>query len=425
MRWSLAYIPTLRETPSEAEVASHRLMLRAGLMRKLSAGTYSYLPLGIRVLQKVTRIVREEMTRSGALEVLLPALQPADLWKQSGRYEKMGAEMVRFKDRHGKEMVLGPTHEEVITQLVSGELRSYRDLPKTLYQIQTKFRDEQRPRFGVIRSCEFLMKDAYSFDRDEAGLAVNYQRMYDAYSRIFERCGLETVPVEADTGVMGGDDSHEFMVMAANGEDAVARCSACSYAASKDRAAKGEGDPCPRCEKPLKLLPAIEVGHIFKLGTKYSASMGATFLDEDGKQKPFIMGCYGIGVSRIVPAVIETHYDAAGIQWPVSLAPYLAVVIPINPDDEAAREAAEMLHRELLEAGLEVLLDDREVSGGVKMKDADLIGFPIRIVLSSKTLQKSSVEVKIRTESESTLIKPSEVIPLLKKLLDRGPRPAG
>lgn len=434
MRWSLAYIPTLRETPAEAEIISHRLMLRAGLMRKLSAGTYSYLPLGMRVLQKVTRIVREEMTRAGALEVLLPALQPSEIWKKSGRYEKMGTEMIRFKDRHGKEMVLGPTHEEVITDLIAGELRSYRDLPKALYQIQTKFRDEQRPRFGVIRSCEFLMKDAYSFDRNEAGLTVSYDRMYDAYTRIFERCGLEALAVEADTGVMGGDDSHEFMVLAKSGEDTVVRCPGCSYAASKGRALKQvhpeghadlkEGDSCPRCKKPLKLLPAIEVGHIFKLGTKYSASMGATFLDEDGKQKPFIMGCYGIGVSRIVPAVIETHQDEGGIQWPASLAPYLAVIVPINPDDGAVQEGAEMLHRELLEAGLEVLLDDRDLSGGVKMKDADLIGFPIRIVLSSKTLQKSSVEVKLRTESETTLVKPSEVLPLLKKLLDRGARPA-
>ncbi|MBI3312571.1 MAG: proline--tRNA ligase [Candidatus Omnitrophica bacterium] len=432
MRWSLAYIPTLRETPTEAEIVSHRLMLRAGLIRKLSAGTYSYLPLGTRVLHKVIRIVREEMTRAGALEVFLPALQPAELWKRSGRYEKMGTEMIRFKDRHGKEMVLGPTHEEVITDLVMGELRSYRDLPKTLYQIQTKFRDEPRPRFGVIRSCEFLMKDAYSFDRNEAGLAVNYERMYDAYTRIFERCGLSAIAVEADTGVMGGSDSHEFMVMAPSGEDTVVRCSACSYAASKDKALQqiqaasgSQGDlkgdePCPRCKKPLKLLSAIEVGHIFQLGTKYSASMGATFLDEDGKQKPFMMGCYGIGVSRVIPAVIETHQDESGIRWPVSLAPYLAVVVPINSDDAAVREAAEILHREAVEAGLEVILDDRDLSGGVKMKDADLIGFPVRIVISSKTLQKLVVEVKMRTESEPSFLKPTEVLPLLKKLLDRG-----
>ncbi len=426
MRWSLAYIPTLRETPAEAETVSHRLMLRAGLIRKLSAGTYSYLPMGMRVLLKAAQIIREEMTRSGALEVLLPALQPAELWKKSGRWEKMGPELIRFKDRHGKEMVLGPTHEEVITHLVAGELRSYRDLPKTLFQIQTKFRDEARPRFGVIRSCEFLMKDAYSFDRDGAGLNVNYDRMYDAYRRVFSRCGLETVPVEADTGVMGGDDSHEFMVLSPNGEDTVVRCSGCPYAVSKDRAAKeGTGESCPKCGKPLQRLPAIEVGHIFKLGTKYTEALGATFLDEDGKQKPFIMGCYGIGVSRILPAVIETHQDEQGIRWPVSLAPYAAVIVPINPGNPAVSEAAEWLHREALEAGLEVILDDREVSGGVKMKDADLVGFPIRILLSEKTLQKESVEFKLRTEAQPALLKTSEVITRLKKLLDSERRLAG
>lgn len=433
MRWSLAYIPTLRETPAEAETVSHRLMLRAGLVRKLSAGTYSYLPLGTRILLKVIKIIREEMTRAGALEVLLPALQPAEIWKKSGRYTQMGPEMIRIKDRHGKEMVLGPTHEEVITHLVSGELRSYRDLPKTLFQIQTKFRDEARPRFGVIRSCEFLMKDAYSFDRNEAGMSVSYDRMYDAYQRIFSRCGLEAIPVEAETGVMGGDDSHEFMVLSPNGEDTVVRCSGCSYAASRERAAKqagSEGDikdgaPCPQCKKPLKLLPAIEVGHIFKLGTKYSAALEATFLDDDGKLKPFIMGCYGIGVSRILPAIIETNNDESGIRWPASVSPYQAVIIPIKTDDPATSEACEWLHKEALQAGFEVLLDDREVSGGVKMKDADLIGFPIRILISQKTLQQESVEWKLRTESQPSLLKTSEVIPHLKKLLDSPRKPAG
>ncbi len=431
MRWSLAYIPTLRETPAEAEVASHRLMLRAGLIRKLSAGTYSYLPLGMRVLQKVIRIIREEMTRTGALEVLLPALQPAELWRRSGRYDKMGPEMIRLKDRHGKEMVLGPTHEEVITDLVAGELRSYRDLPKTLFQVQTKFRDEARPRGGVIRSSEFLMKDAYSFDRGEQGLEVNYQRMYVAYTRIFERCGLQAIPVEAETGVMGGDDSHEFMVLAPSGEDTVVRCGGCPYAVSLDRAARDlkpagaadaappkEGDPCPKCRKPLRLLPAIEVGHIFKLGTKYSSAMGAAFLDEDGKQKPFIMGCYGIGVSRILPAVIEAHHDDAGIRWPAGIAPYQAVIIPLNAEQAAQREQAEALYRDAIAAGFEVLLDDREVSGGVKMKDADLIGFPVRILLSEKTLQKSSVEFKLRGEAEPALVPVPKAQAHLKKLLD-------
>ena len=572
MRWTQSHIPTLRETPTEAEIISHRLMLRAGLIRKLSAGTYSYLPLGMRALQKVIRIVREEMNRAGALEVLMPALQPAELWKRSGRYSIMGPEMIRFKDRHGKEMVLGPTHEEVITHLVSGEIRSYRDMPKTLYQVQVKFRDEPRPRFGVIRSCEFLMKDGYSFDRDMNGLDLSYQKMYEAYTRIFARCGLEAKPVEAETGVMGGEDSHEFMVLAESGEDTVVCCSSCSYAASKDRAAVGksfpasgspapikevdtpgvssvekvsrllkvqpaqliktliyladgrpvgvlvrgdqevhegklrkflkaaslemadpatiqkvtgapvgfsgpvglqgvrivsdpsavnvanavtganrpekhwmnvnvnrdftpddiadirypqEGDPCPKCEGPLRLLAAIEVGHIFKLGTKYSEGLEAVFLDEDGKQKPFIMGCYGIGVTRILAAVVETHCDSAGIRWPVSLAPYPIVVIPINLADSTTRGAAEGLYEELAKAGLEVLLDDREVSGGVKLKDADLIGFPIRILISEKTLRQSSLELKQRDQPDARLIPLSEALSTLKKLLDKEAPPVG
>jgi prolyl-tRNA synthetase len=574
MRWSLSYIPTLRETPTDAEIPSHRLMLRAGLIRKLSAGTYSYLPLGFRSLLKVIRIVREEMTHAGALEVLLPALQPAELWRRSGRLFQMGPEMIRFHDRHGKEMVLGPTHEEVITALVAGELRSYRDLPKTLYQIQSKFRDEPRPRFGVIRSCEFIMKDAYSFDRDETGMKVSYQRMYDAYLKIFERCGLPVAVVEADTGVMGGQESHEFMVAASNGEDRMVRCSACSYAASEDRAEVGppvvhlrqtaqplhpiqvvdtpgvssvekvsqllrvdptqliktllyqyqtgvstpmqvvavlvrgdhevneaklrrllnasllqmadpatiqrvtkapvgftgpvglegvsivadpwamhvtnavtganrpdqhligvnpgrdfvpttvsdvryavDGDPCPKCRQPLNILPAIEVGHIFQLGTKYSVALDATFLDEDGKQKPFVMGCYGIGITRLLAAVVETHSDEAGICWPWSLAPYAAVILPINSDNPALRQAAEALYQQMLASGIEVLLDDRLVSGGVKLKDADLVGFPARLLVSEKTLEKGSVELKLRTESKATLLSPTQAIARLKALL--------
>ncbi len=432
MRWTRSHIPTLREVPTEAEVVSHQLMLRAALIRKLSAGTYSYLPLGQRSLLKVIQIIRQEMNRAGALEVLLPALQPAEVWKRSGRYATMGPEMIRFKDRHGKEMVLGPTHEEVITQLVSGEIRSYRDLPKTLYQIQVKFRDEPRPRFGVIRSCEFLMKDAYSFDRDEKGLEVSYQGMFDAYQRIFERVGLKAIPVEAETGVMGGEDSHEFMVLAQSGEDTVVCCTACSYAASKGRAARDcksettdevrypvEGDPCVKCGKPLKLLAAIEVGHIFKLGTKYSSTLSATFLNEDGKQKAFVMGCYGIGVTRILAAVIETHHDEAGIRWPLTIAPFPIVIVPINLGDSATRREADALYEKVTQAGLEALLDDREVSGGVKLKDADLIGFPIRILLSEKTLQQSSVELKLRSQASSTLVKSSEVVGSLKKLLDK------
>lgn len=426
MRWSQLHIPTLRETPSEAEVASHILMLRAGLIRKLSAGVYSYLPLGHRSLLKVIQIIREEMDSVLAQEVLLPALQPGELWRRSGRYDLMGPEMIRFKDRHGKEMVLGPTHEEVITELVRGELRSYKDLPKTLFQIQTKFRDEPRPRFGVIRSSEFIMKDAYSFDRDEAGLGKNYQAMYGAYQRIFSRCGLNAMPVEAETGVMGGKDSHEFMVPAQSGEDRVVRCNACSYAASKEKALRSvQANACPQCGKELQELPAIEVGHIFKLGTKYSVSLGATFLDEDGKEKPFVMGCYGIGVTRVLAAIIESHHDDAGICWPVSVAPFPVVVMPLNAAHEGVRAAGEEVYKELLQNGISAILDDREVSGGVKLKDADLIGFPIRILLSEKTLQQSAVEFKLRTQVQPALLKRPELISVLKKHLDRGGPPVG
>ncbi|MBI4227422.1 MAG: proline--tRNA ligase [Candidatus Omnitrophica bacterium] len=409
MRWTQAHIPTLREDPVEAEVASHRLMLRAGLIRKLSSGVYSYLPLGQRVLLKVIAVIREAMNAAGAQEVLLPALQPEELWKRSGRAEAMGQEMIRFKDRHGKLMVLGPTHEEVITNLVAGELRSYRQLPINLYQIQTKFRDEPRPRFGVIRSSEFLMKDAYSFDRDTAGLDRSYQAMYETYEAIFRRCDLPVLPVLADTGVMGGSDSHEFMVPAAHGEDEVVRC-ACGYAASRERAVKtagrdvGAGAPCPQCGKPLALEPAIEVGHIFKLGAKYTQALGATFLDEDGAQKPLIMGCYGIGVSRILPTVIETHHDDAGIQWPAAIAPYTVDIVPLNVQHTPSFDAAQSLYQALRAAGVDAILDDRDDRAGVKLKDADLIGFPIRVVISEKTLAQSQVEVKIRATGQTSFL---------------------
>lgn len=411
MRWSHAHIPTLREDPVEAEVASHRLMLRAGLIRKLSSGVYSYLPLGQRVLLKVIGIIRDEMNRAGAQEVLLPALQPAELWRRSGRYDVMGQEMIRLKDRHGKEMVLGPTHEEVITSLVTGEIRSYRQLPINLYQIQTKFRDEPRPRFGVIRSSEFMMKDAYSFDRDTAALDASYQAMYEAYNEIFRRCGLPAVPVQATTGVMGGSDSHEFMVPSSHGEDAIVRC-ACGFAASQERATATmklerpatTGDPCPQCHKPLTLEPSIEVGHIFKLGTKYTRAFEATFLDEDGTQKPLIMGCYGIGVTRIIPTAIESHHDAAGIQWPKEIAPFTIDVVPLNIQHEASRGAAEQVYRSLLDSGIDVILDDRDERAGVKLKDADLIGFPIRVVISEKTLAQSQVEVKVRSTGQTSFL---------------------
>ena len=566
MRWSELFIPTLKETPAEAEAISHILMIRAGLIRKLAAGAYSYLPLGFRSLLKVQNIIRQEMNRAGALEVLLPSLQPAELWKNSGRFSALGEDMISFIDRHGNQMIMGPTHEEVITDLVKGGIRSYRDLPKILYQIQTKFRDEIRPRFGVIRSREFIMKDAYSFDRDWEGLDQSYQRMFQTYQRIFQRCGLAAVPVEAETGVMGGDVSHEFMVRSERGEDLIVQCEGCGYAASLEKAecrretrnqstetrkiketlqkiytpnlktvekvaeflkvapaqmiktliysADGEtvavlvcgdhevnpaklqrflkcqvlkladaktiertsgapvgfagpiglkekikmigdwaiqgiengvtganegdyhfvgvkvqedfqpdqwtdirlikeGDVCPKCEKKVKLTPAIEVGHIFKLGTKYSKILGATFVDQDGQEKPLIMGCYGIGVNRILAAEIEQSHDTNGIRWPMAIAPFQIIIMPLNIADPKTRETAEQIYQDLQKEGWEVLFDDRDERAGVKFKDADLIGIPYQIVIGEKNLAQGKVEWRKREGGAPVLLDPREVVKTL------------
>jgi prolyl-tRNA synthetase len=545
MRWSQALIETMKELPAEAEVVSHQLMLRAGLIRKLAAGLYDYLPLGLRTLRKVERIVREEMDASGALEVLLPILTPAELWQESGRWEKYGAELFRVTDRHEREFALGPTHEEVITDLVRRTVKSYRQLPVNLYQIHTKFRDEVRPRFGVMRSREFLMKDAYSFDRDEAGAEAAYARMFETYHRIFRRCGLRFKAVEADPGAIGGSFSAEFMVLAETGEEAIATCPACSYAANTEKAAgllpdpcvetetrqafelvstpgvhtvadvaaflkvpaqkiaktllyaadgklyavviRGDrevnevklknalnantlalakpeqiaaasgapvgfsgpfgltgvasvlmdaslegavnlvtggnkadthavnvspgrdfkpdlvldlclaqaGDLCPSCRQPLGIERGIEVGHVFKLGLKYSESMHAAFLDEDGQERLCVMGCYGIGVSRIVAAAIEQNHDESGILWPMALAPYQVSLLPVAPKDPAVAAMAEEVYRELLAAGVEALLDDREERAGVKFKDADLVGIPLRLTFG-KGVAEGIIELKRR-----------------------------
>ena len=553
MRYTEMFLPTLREVPTEAEVVSHRLMFRAGMIRKLAAGIYSWLPFGLRVLRKVENIIREEMDRTGAQEVLLPGVQPAELWRETTRWEAYGKELLRLKDRHERDFCLGPTHEEVITDLVRNEVRSYRQLPLNLYQIQTKFRDEIRPRFGVMRGREFGMKDAYSFDADEAGAEAAYQKMFDAYTRIFERCGLSFRAVEAVTGAIGGKFSHEFMVLADTGEDQIAVCEKCGYAANLEKAELGEraaakskepeapltkvptpgqktveevcaflkvapallvktlifdsskgpvaalvrgdrelnpnklepaadadwiamagpeliekvtggplgfsgpvglpvpvftdrevaamknfvtganapdmhytgtnpgrdfdpgrvtdlrvaaaGDPCPRCEGTLQLTRGIEVGHVFKLGTKYSKAMRATYLDADGKEQLIVMGCYGIGTGRTVAAAIEQNHDQNGISWPVPLAPFQVYLLPINLSDEKNRAAAEKLYADLQTAGLEALYDDRVERPGVKFKDADLLGIPLRIVVGEKTLAKDSVEFKLRREKETRLIK--------------------
>ncbi|MFA5156913.1 MAG: proline--tRNA ligase [Candidatus Omnitrophota bacterium] len=394
MLWTKTFIPTLKEAPQEAESTAHQLMLRAGLIRMLLAGAYSYLPLGLKVLSNIENIIRQEMDAAGAAELLLPALQPLDLWVKSGRDKDIGEVMIRFTDRRGRNICLGPTHEEVITELVKSQVSSYKQLPVVLYQIQTKFRDEIRPRFGVVRACEFIMKDAYSFDKDEEGLDKNYRAMYDAYQRIFKRCGLSILIQEADSGVMGGKVSHEFMVPAESGEDTVLQ----------------DG----------KKINVIEIGHIFKLGTKYSAALGANFLDSNGKLNPVIMGCYGIGVSRLIAAIIEQNHDPDGIIWPTEVSPYKAAILPLDTEDSQTMHSAMEIYKQLADSGIGALLDDRQERPGVKFKDADLIGIPVIIVLGKKTLKEQKIEVKDRRSKEVFLVDKARFLEKVRGLLGRG-----
>src|SRR3989344_2217248 len=469
MRFYRFFLPTLKEAPSDAEVISHRLMVRAGMIRKVAAGIYNYLPLGLRVIHKVENIVREEMNMAGAQEVVMPMVIPSELWQESGRWDAYGKELLRIKDRHERDFCLGPTHEEVITDMVRKEVRSYRELPLNIYQIQPKFRDEIRPRFGLMRGREFIMKDAYSFHATEEDAEREYQNMYDTYCRIFERCGLKFRAVEAETGAIGGRFSHEFMVLADTGEDAVASCNKCSYAANVEKAeirsqgsgVRGQqntslqifadysvqtivnsitganeadahfinvnidrdftidsfadlrivtdGDLCPRCNGVLKIFRGIEVGHIFKLGTKYSEAMGATFLNEKGQGRPVIMGCYGIGIGRTAAASIEQNHDKNGIIWPVPLAPFHVHIVPVNVNDKATMDAAERVYKDLIDAGLEALMDDRDERAGIKFNDADLIGIPVRVTIGNKTLKENSVELKLRNSPDAALVRMDEV----------------
>lgn len=547
------YAPTLREVPSDADVVSQQLMLRAGFMRKTANGLYSFLPLGWRSIKKIEAIVREEMDRASAQEIMMPILQPAEIWKESGRWKAYGAEMMRINDRHDNEFCLGPTHEEMITTLVKNEINSYRQLPVNLYQIQSKFRDERRPRYGLMRSREFIMKDAYSFDVDEAGLEESYKSMYDAYTRIFNRCGLTFRPVDADSGAIGGSGTHEFMAIAEAGEADIVYCTKCDYAANIEIGKPGiikqdeealqelsvvdtpnastieavaemlnlplhktikavvfsidgkvvlaivrgdhevnevavqhavlgsvepematseelekvgltagfispvglqqtdefaivvdesvmetynvcggankkdahyvninpkrdfnvadiivapirlitKDDVCPKCGGALEHAKGIEVGQVFKLGTKYSEALQATFLDQNGRPNPMIMGCYGIGVSRTLAAAIEQYHDENGIIWPRSIAPFEAVIVPINAKDEALMSTSHTIYTALKDAGVDVLLDDRKDRAGVKFKDADLIGYPLRITVSKNTLENNEVEIQIRKSGEA------------------------
>jgi prolyl-tRNA synthetase len=554
MRYSKYFIPTLKETPADAEVISHKLMLRAGLIRKLTSGIYTYLPAGLRALKKVENIIREEMNKSGAIEVLMPAVQPAELWLESGRWGYYGPELLRFKDRHGRDSCLGPTHEEIITDLVRREIQSYKQMPVNFYQIQTKFRDEIRPRFGLMRGREFIMKDAYSFDADEEGAGKSYEIMFETYNNIFRRFGLKFRAVEADTGSIGGSFSHEFMVLADTGEDYIISCLNCNYSANLEKAevrfkengelSKSETekpieefetpdkrsveevtrflsvnpdrliktlifktekevlaalvrgdheineaklknlvgadrleladpdmvaettgapmgfagpvdldiriiadngikgiknfvtggnkkdthyqnvnlerdftvetygdlrfitkeDTCPRCGSEIRFGKGIEVGHVFKLGTKYSKAMGALFLDENGREQPIIMGCYGIGVGRTLAAAIEQNHDKDGIIFPVPIAPFEVIILPLQIDKNEVVATAEKIYTDLLGKGVDVLLDDRDLRAGFKFKDADLLGIPLRVTIGTKGLKTEKVELKLRTQPESTMI---------------------
>lgn len=413
MRWTETLIPTLREAPKEAEAGSHKWLLRGGFIRQLASGVYSYLPLGQRVLQKVSQIIREEMSRAGAAEVLLPALHPAELWKKTGRYEALGGDKIAFQSRSGQEFVLGPTHEEVITELAAGSLKSYQDLPLILFQIQTKFRDELRPRFGIIRTREFIMKDAYSFDRDEAGLEVSYQKMLKAYERIFNRCGIRTQAVAADPGLMGGKGSQEFMVESPYGEDRVAQCKKCRTLASLEIAGEPPdlktGKRCLQCGETMKIITTMEVGHIFKLGTRYSEPLGAGFVDESGQRRTAVMGCYGIGVNRTMAAIVEENQDEKGICWPPAVAPFKIELVTVNESDAGTREAARKLYDEWTHQGIEVLYDNRNERAGVKFNDADLLGIPLQVILGERNLKNGEADLKSRRDGKCRLVKLDEV----------------
>ena len=429
MFWSKTFIPTLKEIPQEAESVSHQLLLRAGLIRMLMAGVYSYLPLGFKVLNNIQRIIRQELDSCGANELLLPALQPLELWQRSGRDKDIADVMIRFTDRKGRNLSLGPTHEEVITDLVRTHISSYRQLPLVLYQIQTKFRDELRPRFGLVRACEFIMKDAYSFDKDEQGLDKNYKAMFDAYKRIFKRCGLKILITEADPGVMGGSVSHEYMAPAPNGEDLVLSCPECKFTKTFK---EGETDICPKCNVSatsrggsannfggkLDKINTIEVGHIFKLGTKYSSVLGANFLDANGKLKPIIMGCYGIGVSRLISAIIEQNCDLDGIIWPKEVAPYAVIILALDASDKKIMSQAYDVYKELEEAGIAVLLDDRDERSGVKFKDADLLGIPLQVIIGRESQKENKIELKIRRTQEKFIKPKSKILKEIERFIN-------
>ena len=410
MLLSKLLLPTLKDAPKEAEVISHKLMLRAGLVRKVASGIYTWLPLGLKVLRKIENIVREEMDASGAQEVLMPMVQPKELWNETNRWEKMGPELLRIKDRHERDFCLGPTHEEVITDLIRNNVKSYKELPLNIYQIQTKFRDEVRPRYGVMRGREFLMKDSYSFNEDEACLQETYLTMRDTYKKIIERIGLDYKIVAADSGAIGGDASEEFHVLAETGEDTIAISDASEYAINTELLLKEgediaslEGKPSPDGKGVIQIKKGIEVGHIFQLGKVYAEDMKANVLNKEGKASTLFMGCYGIGVSRLVAAAIEQNNDDKGIVWPHSIAPFDINIIAIGyGKDQKIADASIKLYGELKDMGYEVLLDDRKDGYGTKMKDSELIGIPLNIIIGKKFIETNEIELKSRNGDSST-----------------------
>jgi prolyl-tRNA synthetase len=410
MFWSKVFIPTLKDSPQDAEVISHQLMLRAGMIRKVSSGIYTWLPLGLKVLRKIENIVREEMDQSGAQEVLMPMVHPKELWEETKRWEKMGPELLRFKDRHDRDFCLGPTHEEVITDLVRNNVKSYKELPLNIYQIQTKFRDEIRPRYGVMRGREFLMKDSYSFNIDEASLQETYLLMRNTYKKILDRIGLEYKIVKADSGAIGGDASEEFHVLAENGEDTIAISDASEFAINTELLLNEgedisslEGKPSPDGNGIIEIKKGIEVGHIFQLGKIYTELMKVNVLNQEGRAVDLFMGCYGIGVSRLVAAAIEQNNDAKGILWPESIAPYEVNIVAIGYTKEPkVAEAANNLSEQLQSMGYEVIVDDRKDGYGTKMKDAELIGIPVNVIIGNKFLESGEVELKHRNGQSST-----------------------
>jgi len=410
MFWSKVFIPTLKDSPQDAEVISHQLMLRAGMIRKVSSGIYTWLPLGLKVLRKIENIVREEMDQSGAQEVLMPMVHPKELWEETKRWEKMGPELLRFKDRHDRDFCLGPTHEEVITDLVRNNVKSYKELPLNIYQIQTKFRDEIRPRYGVMRGREFLMKDSYSFNIDEASLQETYLLMRNTYKKILERIGLEYKIVKADSGAIGGDASEEFHVLAENGEDTIAISDASEFAINTELLLNEgedistlEGKPSPDGNGVIEIKKGIEVGHIFQLGKIYTELMKVNVLNQEGRAVDLFMGCYGIGVSRLVAAAIEQNNDDKGIIWPEAIAPYEVNIVAIGYTKEPKiAKAANSLSEQLQSMGYEVIVDDRKDGYGTKMKDAELIGIPVNVIIGNKFIESGEVELKHRNGQSST-----------------------